>query len=192
MQKSAPYTPPRKIVIDHAGIAESLLVFRRNPPLRCCALSRATLLLLAACALLSTGCVRRRLTVRTDPPGALIFVNEHEIGRSPVSVPIVYYGTRTIRAVKDGHEPAEVQRNLAPPWYQLPGIDFVTDNLWPYELRDEREVHIQLARQRSVSDQELLDRANNLRHSAQQGILTPTPVLPAGSEQLPPRGRPLQ
>ena len=29
------------------------------------------------------GCVQRKLTVRTDPPGALVFLNDQEIGRSP-------------------------------------------------------------------------------------------------------------
>ena len=43
---------------------------------------------LAAClalaaAVFSAGCVERRYTLRTDPPGALAIVNGEEVGQTP-------------------------------------------------------------------------------------------------------------
>ena len=52
----------------------------------------------------STGCVRRRLNVRTNPPGALVYVDNQQIGTTPCSVDFIYYGTREIRLVKPGFD----------------------------------------------------------------------------------------
>ncbi|HZN34398.1 MAG TPA: PEGA domain-containing protein, partial [Pirellulaceae bacterium] len=57
--------------------------------------------LLAVCA--TSGCVRRRLTVRTFPPGAQVYVDDQEIGTTPCSASFVYYGTRKITVMKDGY-----------------------------------------------------------------------------------------
>ena len=43
-----------------------------------------------------SGCVERRYTIRTDPPGALVIVNGEEIGPTPVSRSFIYYGDRKI------------------------------------------------------------------------------------------------
>src|SRR5204863_8711801 len=80
-------------------------------------------------ALSQSGCVRRRLTVRTMPENALIVVDDRPIGRSPVSTSFNYYGTRKIQAVKDGYETVTIAEKISPPWYQWPGIDFVAENI---------------------------------------------------------------
>ena len=55
-------------------------------------------LLLTASAALS-GCVERRYTIRTDPPGATVVVNGEEIGPSPASKSFIYYGDRKITLI---------------------------------------------------------------------------------------------
>ena len=53
----------------------------------------AAILGLIAVALgLNSGCVVRRYTLRTDPPGALAIVNGSEIGPTPVSQAYTYFG----------------------------------------------------------------------------------------------------
>src|SRR2546423_9240961 len=89
------------------------------------------MLCLAALCLVRTGCVRRRLTVRTNPPGAQVFVDDQEIGTTPCSASYVYYGTRKITLVKDGYRTETVYQKFYPPWYQLPPLDFATENLLP-------------------------------------------------------------
>jgi hypothetical protein len=33
------------------------------------------------------GCVQRRMTIRSNPPGALVYVDDYQIGTTPVSTP---------------------------------------------------------------------------------------------------------
>ena len=121
------------------------------------------------------GCVRRRLTVRSSPPGAQVFVDDQEIGSSPASTNFVYYGTRKITLIKDGYETQTVYERMFPPWYELPGLDLINETLNPWELRDERVVDIQLVPMQIVPEERLLDRADALRSSAATGQVTGLP-----------------
>ena len=62
------------------------------------------------------GCVRRRLTIRSNPPGAHVYVDDYEIGATPVSHNFIYYGKRKIRLVKDGYETMTVMQSIPMPW----------------------------------------------------------------------------
>ena len=114
----------------------------------------------------SHGCVRRRLTIRSNPPGAVVYVDEQRIGTTPVSTEFTYYGTRKVRLVKDGYETLSTLQTVRPPWYEIPPLDFVSENIVGRELRDERIWDFQLQPQQLVPTAELLTRANNLRVSA--------------------------
>lgn len=126
-------------------------------------------LLLVSLALSSVGCVRRRLTVRSNPPGAQVFVDDTEIGTTPCSAAYTYYGTRKITVIKDGYETTTVYERMAPPWYEIPPLDFVSETIWPGEVRDERAVDITLVPQVMVPPDELRARGEQLRSSARQG-----------------------
>src|SRR5687768_8431450 len=136
------------------------------------------LLALLAATCLSTGCVRRRLTVLTHPPGAQVFVDDQEIGTSPCSSSFVYYGTRKITLMKDGYRTETLYQKINPPWYQIPPLDFASENLSIREHRDERIVDVQLVPQEIVPQAKLLERANSLRTGAQTGQI----ILPVGSD----------
>jgi hypothetical protein len=128
--------------------------------------------------LLPAGCVRRRLTIRSNPPGALVFVDDREIGVTPVSTPFTYYGTREILLIKDGYETVTVKQRFPVPWYELPPLDFVTENLWPFEVRDERVADFSLSPQRIVPNEVLIERAESLRQNARQGHAAPMWTAP--------------
>ncbi len=127
-------------------------------------------------ALPAVGCVRRRLNVRTNPPGALVYVDNQQIGTTPCSVDFTYYGTREIRLVKPGFETLTVNQPIPTPWYEYIPLDFVSENLVPTKIRDNRTVTYDLAPQAIVPTQQLVDRGNQLRHDALQ-----YPVSPAGA-----------
>jgi hypothetical protein len=59
--------------------------------------------LLFCLLLLSSGCVRKRMTFRTNPSGAMVYVDKQPIGLTPVSTNFTYYGTRNIEVVRDGY-----------------------------------------------------------------------------------------
>lgn len=140
---------------------------------------------LAAACLLTSGCVRRRMTIRSFPPGAQVFVDDQEIGTTPCSASFVYYGTRKLTLIKDGYKTETVWQSFNAPWYQYPPLDFVTENLLINEIRDERVVDVQLQPEEIVPEQTLLDRARTLRGSAETGAITPLFNLPPGAAQLP-------
>ena len=73
----------------------------------------------------ATGCVQRRMTVRSNPPGALVYVDDYQVGTTPVSTDFIYYGTRKVRLVKDGYETLTVRQPFPLPWYQVFPLDFV-------------------------------------------------------------------
>jgi hypothetical protein len=140
--------------------------------------------LVYACALvLLTGCVQRRLTVRSNPPGATCYVDNVEIGTTPVSHDFLYYGTREIKLVKAGYETLTVLQPIPYAWYQVPPLDFVSDNFTPWEIRDERDFSFNMLPRRDVPAAEVLGRAEGLRASraAPPGaaVATPAPLLPA-------------
>ena len=143
--------------------------------------------MLLVCAV-QWGCVRRRLTIRSNPPGALVYVDDQEIGFTPVSTNFTYYGTRKIQLIKDGFETVTVKQRFWTPWYEIPPLDFFSENLWPGQLRDERVVDLQMQPQRIVPFEELRNNAQNLRASARQGYLTPmVNPNPIGSGVVPPQ-----
>jgi hypothetical protein len=139
-----------------------------------------------ACAL--PGCVRRRVTVRTNPPGAQVFIDDQEIGTTPCSASFVYYGTRKLTVMKEGYRTETVFQKLNPPWYEIPPLDFVSENLVPRETRDERIIDVQLVPEEIIPQQKLLDRAEFLRGSAQSGVVTPL----IGTGGTPPPAKPLE
>jgi hypothetical protein len=142
-------------------------------------------LAIVICAL-QAGCVQRRLTIRTNPPGAMVYVDNYPIGTTPVSTDFVYYGTRKVRIVKSGFETLTVMQPIPAPWYQYPVLDFVSENLVPGEIRDERVVEFKLQPQTIVPNPQLLERGENLR----QVSAGPSAGPPAASQATPSFGGP--
>ncbi|XZE54456.1 PEGA domain-containing protein [Planctomycetaceae bacterium SH139] len=134
-----------------------------------------------------TGCVRRRLLVRTNPPGALVSVDNQVIGTSPAASSFTYYGTRDFRVELDGYRTETIRRQLRPPWYELPPLDFIVETLWPFEIRDERIIDIELVPQELAPVDTILTRAESLRNQSRQGV----PLVP-NVGVAPPAGVPLQ
>lgn len=158
--------------------AVTALFLRRATPLRPLAVACATLALLCA-----SGCVQRRITIRSNPPGALVYIDTYEIGKTPCSVGYIYYGTRQIKLVKDGYETLTLMQWIPPPWYQIPPLDFVAENVVPAEIRDERTYTYQLVPTRMVPTNQLLGRAENLRQATRLENIAAGPPAPRPRRQ---------
>ncbi len=125
------------------------------------------LLLLAEVAFLS-GCVRRRLTIRTDPPGAVAYLDNAELGKTPISRNFDYYGKRELKLVKEGYEPHTEMIQLRAPWYEWPIVDFFSEVVIPGTITDERVFPVKLKPQRIVSPDDLIaegERMKAIAHS---------------------------
>ena len=125
----------------------------------------AALLMLVALGVLS-GCVVRRYTIRSDPPGATVIVNGEEIGPTPASKSFTYYGDREITLMSDGYQTRTVIEPINAPWWDNYVTEFFTENIIPWSLRDEREYKYQLLPAVSPPQAELRNRAESLREEA--------------------------
>ena len=121
------------------------------------------LLLLLAELVFVSGCVRRRLTVRTNPPGAVAYLDNVELGKTPISRNFEYYGKRELKLVREGYEPHVEMIHLRAPWYQWPGLDFVSEVLIPGTITDERVYPINLKPQQIVSQDDLIAEGERLK-----------------------------
>lgn len=131
--------------------------------------------LLAAASLLllftATGCVHRRMTIESVPAQALVVVDGEEVGKTPVSVDFTYYGTREIKLIKDGYETRTIEQPVSAPWYQVPPLDFVSDNFAMGQIPDRRRFVYQLQPKSTGAAQSegLLNRAQSLRSESTVG-----------------------
>ncbi len=114
-----------------------------------------------------TGCVERRYTIRTDPPGALIIANGEPIGVSPVSKSFTFYGDRSIRIIKEGYETKDIVQPIKAPWFDNLATEFFTENLIPYTFRDDVEFNYKLEPAQSADENALTARAEATRLDAQ-------------------------
>lgn len=133
-------------------------------------------LLLLAPAL--TGCwsVSRRITVRSDPPGALVEVNGRRLGLAPVSMDFTYYGVNDITLSKPGYETLTVQQPVPPPWYQIFPLDLVSDNFLPARVTNRHDFTYRLAPMAGAggpadanNEEFLRERGQNFRSQSQFG-----------------------
>ncbi len=147
---------------------------------------RLVAMVLVSVSFAFAGCIRKRMTVRSNPPGANVYIDKQPIaGQTPVSTNFTYYGTRSIEIVRDGYRTERFLRKFNPPWYAIPPLDFFSETLWPFEKRDERIIDVQLSPEPIVPREALVASGEQLRLQASQGIAvsapptvtTPLPIL---------------
>ena len=74
--------------------------------------------------------------------------------------------------MKDGYETITVNQQFRAPWYQVPPVDFVSENMVTREIRDERVVHFELVPRANISPGDVLIHADQLR-----GEVLPTAAM---------------
>lgn len=131
----------------------------------------ARMALLLAAVSVELGCVNRRMTIRTDPPGALVELDGQRLGATPVSTDFTYYGTREITLSAPGYETMVVPQPVPAPWYQRFPFEFFADNLLPFRVTNRHEFMYRLRPRDPQLDVEdrLLDRARGFRSQSQVG-----------------------
>ncbi|MGO8688178.1 MAG: PEGA domain-containing protein [Thermoguttaceae bacterium] len=150
---------------------------------------RTSLWTLAAFAAAAAGgCVEREMTIRSDPPGALVYVDDYDIGITPVTTPFTYYGQRQVRLVKDGYETLTLLQPVPPPWYEFYGLDFISENIVPGKIRDQRVFEYRLQPQVLSPPDQLRGRAETLRRGVQATALPPSAPGAPGMRINPPPG----
>ncbi len=109
------------------------------------------------------GCVERRLTINTEPPGAMVVLNDQQIGESPVTVPFNWYGDYWVRISKDGYETLNTHRKLDAPLHDYLPFDFFAQILYPGHILDTYEWTFELEPKTFPTREELIESARSLR-----------------------------
>lgn len=77
----------------------------------------------------------------SDPSGALVHLNDQEVGRTPVDVPFLFYGEYDVRLSKEGYKALWTSAKAKAPWWETIGPDLVAEAVgaeskiaWHFEL----------------------------------------------------------
>lgn len=117
----------------------------------------------------SAGCVERELTITSEPEGALVYVSDEEVGRTPVTMPFTWYGDYDIIIRKDGYETLDTHAKMNMPWYEVPPIDLLSA-VAPWTYHDRRYLHYELDPLTLPGDEELLEQAEQMKQETLQPV----------------------
>jgi hypothetical protein len=102
--------------------------------------------LIAGIVLATLGCVERKMLIRSDPPGAPVWIDERYAGETPLDRSFNFYGERRIRVgpIRDKNDKItyrEVERvvKVEAPGYETFPIDFFYEVLNPVTMKDVHE-----------------------------------------------------
>lgn len=113
------------------------------------------------------GCLTRRITITSNPPGATVWLNDAEVGRTPLSTDFTYYGDYDVRVKLDGYEPINRRMTAEIPPHEIPPIDLAAE-AFPGRIDHEVKWHFDLvpaletSMPREQYESELLERAADL------------------------------
>jgi hypothetical protein len=107
-------------------------------------LSTARRLALAAifasvCAATSACAVKRELVITSEPPGALVRLDDTVVGTTPFSTRFEAYGSRRITLYHPGYRTISSVEDIEPPWYGRFPFDVFSEVLFPVGWRDRHE-----------------------------------------------------
>ena len=129
-----------------------------------------TVALTAASVALSAGCVQRTITITSEPQGALVRLNDQEVGRTPVTVPFKFYGTYDVRLELDEYKPLWTKQPMKAPWWEAPGPDLVAEAVGGESHYDWHYVLEPVGR---VDEEALVDRAKAMRIETREAVAYP-------------------
>lgn len=140
---------------------------------------------LAAVVLLTGGCVERRLTIVTEPSDAVVWLNDEEVGTTPVTVNFNWYGDYNVRIEKSGYGILNTHRAMERPLHDKFPFDFFAEVLWPKQIVDEYTWTFELQPYQQSSPEELIKEAEKMkdRSSRELGNIADEILNDSGSKK---------
>ncbi|MHC4289783.1 MAG: PEGA domain-containing protein [Planctomycetota bacterium] len=120
--------------------------------------------------ILLVGCVERKLTIVTEPSEAVVWLNDEEIGVTPVTVNFNWYGDYGVRIEKSGYEIVNTHRPLERPAHDRFPLDFFAEVLWPGTIEDAYTWTFDLEPYQQASAEELIEQADQMRQTANEEL----------------------
>ena len=90
------------------------------------------------------GCARREMTINTQPQGALVYLNNEEVGRTPLTRDFDWYGKYDVVVRKEGFETLVTKQDVAAPWWQWVPFDLFAE-LAPWRPVDRQSMTFRLS-----------------------------------------------
>jgi hypothetical protein len=152
------------------------------PSARWCVLAVPLLL-----ALLS-GCVERTMVITSEPFGAIVFDERNvPLSATPADKSFTYYGKYRFTLVKDGYETLIVEESVIAPWYEWGPLEFISENLIPWTVRDVHRFHYKLQPVRIIPTRQVLEQGMPLRDKSKTigEPLPPSPLPPRSGQPAP-------
>ncbi len=91
------------------------------------------------------GCIERAIHITSEPVGAMVWVNDVEVGRTPVEVEYEWEGAYDVRVMLEGYEAVWEKRNVKGELHDVPGLDLIA-TVAPTRFRSETRWHFELRR----------------------------------------------
>jgi hypothetical protein len=89
---------------------------------------------------LTAGCIRSRVIITSDPPGADVTFKREYRGRTPITIPINWYWFYDVEIEKEGYNKVEtMERFHSPVWFYMP-FDMVMEAM-PFPIKDTKYRH---------------------------------------------------
>ena len=141
-----------------------------------CTITRLSATALAM-AMAGCGQVTRQMTLKSEPSGALVYLNGQEVGRTPCTVDFTWYGRYDLVLRREGSQSVKMTQDVPPPWWQWIPLDLVSEIL-PGRKVDHHEYAYVLKPQpeTGVPGAVLIDRANSMRPMLESGEYTRKPA----------------
>jgi hypothetical protein len=113
------------------------------------------------------------MEIKSDPPGALVYLNNQEVGRTPVTRDFKWYGDYDVQLRLEGYETLKTnQPVIAPAWNWVP-LDLFAQ-LLPITFKDHKSLNYSLKPLDPAKDEPkgLMDRAEYLKGKLEESPYT--------------------
>lgn len=95
-------------------------------------------------AVASSGCVRRIVTIDSQPQGAQVYFGRQLVGETPCTHEFLYYGTHYLELAKDGYLNHRTTVKLKGPVYEYFPFSVFSEILIPWQITDEHIFNFKL------------------------------------------------
>ncbi|MBS0190764.1 MAG: PEGA domain-containing protein [Phycisphaerales bacterium] len=155
-------------------------------------LARPAIALLTFCL---AGCSQRVIEITSEPSGALVTLNDVQLGRTPLQTDFTFYGDYDILLTKPGYEPLRTKATANTPIYERVPLDLATSPIpyesvvrWHYKLQPTLES----TQAKQQFEDDLIGRARGLRDQVDDpaAIKPAPPAKDAPASDKPPPAPP--
>ena len=91
-----------------------------------------------------SGCLSKTITVTSTPPGAILSINDVEIGKTPTTTDWHGGGTYRFELKHKSYQPVDEHIKIKYRWYSYPIIDMGADFMTTKNINDHRQWHFDM------------------------------------------------